>query len=81
MQGCLSLILPVKITQATLVTYSGVFTCLCCESLKILEVQDQQWNVSRRMGEAQRGFVLSYVSISPSLATNTHGMLGQGQQC
>lgn len=54
---------------------------MCCESLKILKVQDQQWNVFRRMGEAQRGFVLSYVSISPSLATDTNGMLGQGQQC
>lgn len=67
--AALSLILPVEITQATPVTYNGVFTCLCCESLKILKVQDQQWNVSCRMGEAQRGFVLSYMSISPSLAT------------
>lgn len=52
--AALSLLLPVEITQVAMVIYSGVFTCLCCENLKILEVQGQLWNVSQSLGEVER---------------------------
>lgn len=50
--AALSLILPVEITQVTLLIHSGVSACLCCESLKILEFQ--LWNVSHSPGEVER---------------------------